>query len=84
MTPEQLAELTQELPGCTIYSEGEPGSAMDISIGGVTFSSDITELDLSGKGLNEISALSACKNLVKLNISDNNISDLSPDRKSVV
>ena len=85
MTPEQLAELTQELPGCTIYSEGEPGSAMDISIGGVTFSSDITELDLSGKGLNDISALSACKNLVKLNISDNNISDLSPlmDQKSL-
>lgn len=85
MTPEQLAELTQELPGCTIYSEGEPGSAMDISIGGVTFSSDITELDLSGKDLNDISALSACKNLVKLNISDNNISDLSPlmDQKSL-
>lgn len=78
MTPEQLLELSEALPGCTIYSEGEPGSAMDISIGGVTFCSEVRELDLSGRGLNDISALSACSKLEKLNISDNSISDLSP------
>lgn len=78
LTAEQLCELSEALPGCTIYSEGEPGSAMDISIGGITFSSDVTELDLSGKGLNDIAALSACSSLEKLNISDNSISDLSP------
>lgn len=78
LTAEQLSALSEALPGCTIYSEGEPGSAMDISIGGITFSSDVTELDLSGRGLSDISALSACSGLEKLNISDNSISDLSP------
>ena len=50
----------------------------DISFGGATFKSDVTELDLSGMGLRDISALSSCKELKRLNLSNNEISDLSP------
>ena len=45
---------------------------------GATFSSDVTELDLSGQGLRDLSALAACQDLERLNLSGNEISDLQP------
>ena len=44
----------------------------------MTFKSDVTELDLSGMGLRDVSALGNCKELTKLDLSGNEISDLSP------
>lgn len=78
LTEAQLDRLADALPNCAIHSETTEEEAQDISFGGVTFSADITELNLSGMGLQNISALSNCKNLTKLDLSDNQISDLSP------
>lgn len=75
----QRERLAAALPNCAIHSEATAEEEFqDISFGGVTFKTDVTELDLSGMGLQNISALSNCKNLQKLNLSGNTISDLSP------
>lgn len=73
----QLEALSKSLPNCAIHTDTSADKDQDISFGGVTFKADVTELDLSGMGLRDISALSACQQLVKLNLSDNQISDLS-------
>lgn len=78
LTDSQLKRLASALPACAIHSETTETEMQDISFGGVTFKTDVTELDLSGMGLQSISALSACKNLQKLNLSGNTVSDLSP------
>ena len=74
----QLKALARALPNCAIHSDAAQTEAQDISFGGITFKSDITELDLSGMGLRDISAIASCEKLVKLNLSGNEISDLSP------
>ena len=82
LSEDQLEALKEALPGCFIHhdmgesSEDEP--VIQITLGGVTFSSDITELDLSGKGILDISSLSYCKDLRKLDLRNNYVSDLSP------
>ena len=73
---EALYDLSCALPSCVIIT-GTADSEQR-SIGGVSFDTSVTELDLSGSGLTDISVLSSCKNLVTLNLSGNNISDLSP------
>lgn len=74
----QLEALSKSLPNCAIHSDTDPDTPQDISIGGFTFKADVTELDLSGMGLRDISALSVCTGLTKLDLSGNEISDLSP------
>lgn len=78
LSESQLKALADALPNCAIHSETTEEETQDISFGGVTFSADITELNLSGMGLQNISALANCKNLTKLDLSGNQISDLSP------
>ncbi len=74
----QLETLSKALPNCAIHSDAQADEKQDISFGGVTFKSDVTELDLSGMGLRDVSALGNCKELTKLDLSGNEISDLSP------
>ena len=78
MNEGKLRELSESLPGCAIFSGENPEAPALICMGGVSFSSDITVLDLSGMELTDISALSFCHNLVRLNLMNNSISDLSP------
>ena len=75
---EELAALSAALPFCTILSDGEKEDVQSIWLSGVCFSTDATELDLSGLGLREIECLSVCTELRKLTLADNEISDLSP------
>ena len=76
ITKEQLTALSEALPACAIYSDLEKGTAADISLGGVTFQSDVTQLDLSGREIRDISALAECKQLRWLKLGNNQISDL--------
>ena len=76
ITDEQLKKLSEALPGCAIHSDTSAEDAVDITIGGVTFKSDVEELDLSGKSIRSISVLAGCKELKKLNLSGNSVTDL--------
>lgn len=79
ITDEQLEELEEALPRCSIHCErSESDEIVEITLGGVTFKSDVTELDLSGKSLTDISELEKCTSLQKLDLRDNKISDLTP------
>ena len=64
----ELEELEEKLPGCTIFSDEATVAVKDITLGGVEFKSDVTELDLSNKGITDISALADCTALVSLNL----------------
>ena len=74
----QLKALREALPDCHIYSDAASETDKEITLGGRTFSADVTELNLGGLGLTDISALSACTKLEKLDLRDNKIEDLSP------
>ena len=73
-----IEKLSAALPNCAIHSEVAKEEIQDITFGGVTFKSDVTELSLSGMGIRDISALANCTELTHLDLSGNEISDLSP------
>ena len=78
VSAQQLSDLSSALPNCAIHSEQAQLEQQDISFGGKTFASDITDLDLSEMGIRDISALANCQFLTRLNLSGNEVSDLSP------
>ncbi len=78
ITENELAALSEALPGCAIHSETAIEDVLDITMGGLTFKSNVTELDLSGQNLSDISALTACTDLRRLNLAGNQLTDLSP------
>ena len=79
VTQSELDALEQALPDCYVFSdtrEEEPPE--ELRAGSLTFNSDVTELDLSGQGLIDISMLAKCSLLARLDLRDNDVSDLSP------
>ena len=78
MTDEALRALSNALPSCAINGAKTTENNQLIALGGETFQADVTSLDLSGRALTDISALSACRNLTSLNLSGNAISDITP------
>lgn len=78
ITENQLKALSEALPSCAIHSEQATEDIIDITLGGITFKSDVETLDLSSSGISDISALSSCTALKSLDLSDNNIKDLTP------
>lgn len=78
ITEKQLKEIQDALPDCRVHSEKASEDIEDITIGGVTFKSNVTQLDLSGKGITDISELSKCEDLEKLDLRGNSISDITP------
>ena len=77
ITDEELQALEDELPGCTILTDDPKETVTEITLGGFTFRSDVTELNLANCGITDISALAACTNLESLNLSGNSISSIS-------
>lgn len=74
----QLELLSAALPNCAIHSETAQEDIVDITIGGITFKSDVEVLDLSGKEIRDIGVLKGCQNLKQLDLSGNSLIDLSP------
>lgn len=74
----QLSALSEALPRCAIHSETAVAEVRELTLGGVTFREDVTELDLSSLQLSDVSALSACRQLLTLDLSGNEIADLTP------
>lgn len=77
ITEAQLAELSEALPNCAIKSETAVAEVRELTLGGVTFGEDVTELDLSGLQLSNVSALSGCRQLIRLDLSNNTLTDLT-------
>ncbi|MBR1660495.1 MAG: leucine-rich repeat domain-containing protein [Oscillospiraceae bacterium] len=79
VTASELSALEQALPDCYVFSDTrEEEPVEELTLGSARFTTDVTELDLSGQGLQDISVLAKCGHLVKLDLRDNEISDLSP------
>lgn len=78
VTLDQLDKLREALPECSVYADEPISEVREIKLGGKAFNSDVTELELCGLGITDISALSECTKLEKLDVRDNEISDLSP------
>ena len=74
---EDLAALAAALPECRIFHDGVEGLPEMLSLGGLDFSSDVTELDLSERHISDLSVLSKCGGLVRLDLSGNQIDDIS-------
>ena len=78
VSEDQLAALKKALPDCHIYSDTPDAGEKEITLGGRSFSADVTELNLGGLNIKDISALRACTKLEKLDLRDNKITDISP------
>lgn len=78
ITDTELAQLKEKLQNCTVFSDEATVEVKDLSLGGVSFKSDVTELDLSGRGITDISVLADCTALKSLSLSGNTeLSDIS-------
>ncbi len=77
LSQSQLKKLREELPECIVYSDDAKEDVIEIKLGGKTFDSSVTELDLSGCDVHDITLLSVCTKLKKLDLSDNAVSDIS-------
>lgn len=78
ITDSELKALSSALPNCAINGASAREEEQMIALGGTTFYSTVTTLDLSGRGITDISSLSGCVNLTSLNLSNNCISDITP------
>ena len=74
----ELEQLSNALPNCAINGAETTAQNKLVALAGMTFEADVTELDLSGRGITDISALSACTSLTYVNLSYNSITDISP------
>lgn len=77
ITADQLTALQNALPDCRIYAEVPVEEIVEITLGGKTFDSSVTELNLGGLDIEDISELSKCTALTKLDLRDNHIKDIS-------
>lgn len=66
-----VEDLRAAMPGCSIFDDSAVDAARPLSLGGVDFTADDTVLDLSGRGISDISRLSYCEKLEKLDLSGN-------------
>ena len=80
ITDEQLDALSEAMPNCKIHSDpGTPEeTASEVTVGSLSFRTDAEELNLSNMGLTDLSPLTVCKGLKKLDITGNSVSDLTP------
>ena len=73
-----LRALSEQLPRCAILTDGSKDDRTNIWLSGQCFDTEVTELKLNGLGLRDLSCLSLCTQLRRLELCDNEIMDLSP------
>ncbi|MBE6969007.1 MAG: leucine-rich repeat domain-containing protein [Ruminococcaceae bacterium] len=66
-----VEDLRAAMPGCSIFDDGVVDAARPLSLGGVDFTAEDTVLDLSGRGISDISRLAYCEKLERLDLSGN-------------
>jgi len=77
ISEEKLGELQEELPNCSIRADIEPEDIEELRVGEKTFMSNVTELDLSGETVTDLSVLSKCTELERLDLHNCGITDIS-------
>lgn len=77
VTDEQLAALQEALPNCNIYADKAIETVDEIRLGNRTFMSDVTELDISGDTIADLSPLAQCTRLERLDLHNCGITDIS-------
>ena len=78
ISADQLKAFSEALPNCAINGADAQETEQYIALGGITFGKDVKELDLSYKGITDISVLSQCSNLLTLNLCGNAVADITP------
>ena len=78
VTETALSALKSALSNCAVYADAPSSEAVEVTLGGRKFQTDVTELNLGGLGIQDVSILSECKHLKKLDLRDNRITDISP------
>ena len=78
VTDTQLKALKKALPKCSVYADEPTEEAVELTLGGRKFKNDVTELNLGGLGITDVSVLSECTHLKRLDLRDNAITDISP------
>ncbi len=76
LTKTQLDTLESKLPSCAVFSDKTIPETL--TLGGVSFTTDVTELSLGNRGITDISVLAKCPKLTRIDLSGNIITDLSP------
>ena len=72
MTVEQRDAISAALPQCTVHTSYDH-MIETLTLGGVSFFTDDTEINLSGLSIKDVSPLNKCIKLEKLNLSNNDI-----------
>ncbi len=71
LTASTLEALQIALPNCKIFDDAASGAARPLTLGGMSFTAEDTELYLSSRGISDISILSQCSKLRILDLSGN-------------
>ena len=76
VTSYALEDLKKALPSCKIFCDSVTEAARPVSVGGQSFTEAVETLDLSNRGLTDLSVLSGCRELRSLNLTGNKVGDL--------
>ncbi len=72
-----LSDLMAAMPDCRFFTDSVVEEARPVSLGGAAFTEDVETLDLSSRGITDISRLSRCLQLRELDLSGNPLESLT-------
>ena len=72
-----LQDFRAAMPGCYVFDDNAVDGARPLSLGGLEFTEEDTALDLSGRGITDITKLVYCKKLEDLNLAGNPLESIA-------
>ena len=72
-----LEDLQQSMPNCRVFCDSAVEQARPLTLGGAAFTEDVEVLDLSNRGITDISRLAYCLQLRDLNLEGNAVQALN-------